>query len=182
MMRGPSSWSVACRKPDDSIAVERHSLPALAERHRWLKWPLFRGCMVLGESLAIGIRALKISATYALDEEEQLSDRQLGWTLTTAMILFSAVFIALPLLGTKLIERAVGDLSTEQPLVFNLIEGGIRLGIFLGYLLLIGQFKDIRRVFQYHGAEHKTIYAYGSGDDLLPAERVAEYSTLDVRG
>ena len=180
-MRGPSSWSVACRKPDETIAVERHSLPKLADRHPWLKWPLFRGCMVLGESLAIGIKALKISATYALDEEEQLSDRQLGWTLTVAMILFSGIFIALPLLGTKFIERFVGDLSTERPLVFNLIEGGIRLGIFVGYLLLIGQFKDIRRVFQYHGAEHKTIYAYENGDELVPEDIDRKYSTLHVR-
>ena len=181
MMRGPSSWSVACRKPDETIAVERHSLPALAERHRWLKWPLFRGVMVLGESLSIGIRALKISANYALEEEEQLSDKQLGWSLGMAMVLFSAVFIVLPVLGTKLVENVVGDLSTERPLLFNLVEGGIRLGMFLGYLLLIGQFKGIRRLFQYHGAEHKTIYAYENGDDLIPKEIDDKYPTLHVR-
>jgi uncharacterized protein YqhQ len=181
MMRGPASWSVACRKPDESIAVERHPLPSVAQRHPWLKWPLVRGCLVLGESLAIGIRALKISANYALDEEEQLSDKQLGWTLGTAMIVFSAVFIILPVLGTRLIESLVGNLSEEQPLVFNLIEGGIRLGMFLGYLLLIGQIKDIRRVFQYHGAEHKTIYAYENGDPLDPQLIDDKYSTLHVR-
>ena len=181
MMRGPSSWSVACRKPDETIAVERHSLPTLAERHKWLRWPLFRGVMVLGESLAIGIKALKISANYALEEEEQLSDKQLGWSLGMAMVLFSAVFIVLPVLGTRLIEGLVGDLSTDRPLLFNLVEGGIRLGMFLGYLLLIGQFKDIRRVFQYHGAEHKTIYAYENGDDLVPSEIDEKYPTLHVR-
>ena len=181
MMRGPTSWSVACRKPDETIAVERHELPSLASRHSWLKWPLFRGVMVLGESLAIGIRALKISANYALEEEEQLSDRQLGFTLGTAMVLFSAIFIVLPVLGTRLLEQFVGDLSTERPLVFNLVEGGIRLGMFLGYLLLIGQFKDIRRVFQYHGAEHKTIYAYENGDELIPKEIDDKYPTLHVR-
>ena len=181
MMRGPSSWSVACRKPDETIAVESHDLPGLAERHKWLKWPLFRGVMVLGESLAIGVRALKISANYALEEEEQLSEKQLGWTLTMAMIFFSAIFIVLPVLGTKLIEAMVGDLSTERPLLFNLIEGAIRLGMFVGYLLLIGQFKDIRRVFQYHGAEHKTIYAYENGDPLDPKQIDEKYSTLHVR-
>ena len=180
-MRGPSSWSVACRKPDETIAVERHPLPTLAERHKWLKWPMFRGCVVLGESLAIGIKALKISANYALEEEEQLSDKQLGWTLATAMILFSAIFIVLPVLGTKLIEGVVGDLSTERPLLFNVIEGSIRLGMFLGYLLLIGLFRDIRRVFQYHGAEHKTIYAYENGDALVPKEIDEKYTTLHVR-
>jgi uncharacterized protein YqhQ len=181
MMRGPASWSVACRKPDESIAVERHPLPSIAQRHPWLKWPLVRGCLVLGESLAIGIRALKISANYALEEEEQLSNRQLGWTLGMAMIFFSAVFIVLPVLGTRLIENLVGDLSADQPLVFNLIEGGIRLGMFIGYLLLIGMLKDIRRVFQYHGAEHKTIYAYENGDPLDPKMIDDKYSTLHVR-
>jgi uncharacterized protein YqhQ len=181
MMRGPASWSVACRKPDETIAVELHPLPSIAERHRWLKWPLLRGCVVLGESLAIGIRALKISANYALEEEEQLSDKQLGWTLGAAMIFFSAVFIVLPVLGTRLIENLVGNLSEDQPLVFNLIEGGIRLGMFFGYLLLIGQLKDIRRVFQYHGAEHKTIYAYENGDPLDPELIDNKYSTLHVR-
>jgi len=181
MMRGPASWSVACRKPDESIAVERHDLPSIAQRHPWLKWPLLRGCLVLGESLAIGIRALKISANYALEEEEQLSDKQLGWTLGTAMLFFSAVFIVLPVLGTRLIESFIGDLSKEEPFLFNLIEGGIRLGMFVGYLLLIGQLKDIRRVFQYHGAEHKTIYAYENGDPLDPKLIDDKYSTLHVR-
>src|ERR671914_2910412 len=127
MMRGPASWSVACRRPDESIAVERHPLPNYAERHPWLKWPLARGCLVLGESMAIGIKALMISANQALGEEEQLSDKQLGWTLTMAMILFSAVFIALPVFGTRLIENLTGNLSEDNPLVANLIEGGIRL-------------------------------------------------------
>jgi len=183
MMRGPESWSVACRRPEGSIAVEAHPLPSLAERHPWLKWPLARGVMVLGESLTIGIRALMISANHALEEEEeQLSDKQLGWTLGTAMLFFMAIFIVLPVFGTRLIENLSGsDLSEEQPLIFNLIEGAIRLGMFVGYLLLIGQFKDVRRVFEYHGAEHKTIYAYENGDPLIPAEIDRKYPTLHVR-
>ena len=183
MMRGPASWSVACRRPDDTIAVQRHSLPTLATRYPWLKWPLLRGCLVLGESLAIGIKALMISANQALDEEEQLTDKQLGWTLGIAMIFFSAIFIVLPVVGTRLIENldVVGRLSGDRPLLFNLIEGTIRLSMFVGYLLLIGQFKDIRRVFQYHGAEHKTIYAYENGDPLDPALIDSKYSTLHVR-
>jgi uncharacterized protein YqhQ len=181
MMRGPASWSVACRRPDETIAVERFPLPSLAERHPWLKWPLFRGVVVLGESLAIGIKALMISANQALEDEEQLSDKQLGWSLTVAMVLFSAVFIALPVLGARLLENYIGNLSEDRPVVFNLIEVGIRLAIFVGYLLLIGQLKDIRRVFQYHGAEHKTIYAYENGDVLVPAEIDRKYTTLHVR-
>lgn len=183
MMRGPASWSVACRKPDATIAVEKHPLPGLAERHKWLKWPLVRGCVVLGESLAIGIKALMISANYALDEEdEQLSEKQLGWSLGAAMVLFSAVFIALPVLGTRLLENFIGGEGiSERPLVFNLIEGAFRLTMFVGYLLIISQFKDIRRVFQYHGAEHKTIYAYENGDPLDPALIDDKYPTLHVR-
>lgn len=181
MMRGPVSWSVACRKPDDTIAVEKHPLPTTTERHKWLKWPLVRGCMVLGESLAIGIKALMISANYSLEEEEeQLSDKQLGWSLGTAMVLFSAIFIALPVLGTRLVETLIDGLS-DRPLLFNLIEGAFRLSMFVGYLLLISQFKDIRRVFQYHGAEHKTIYAYENGDPLDPGLIDSKYPTLHVR-
>jgi uncharacterized protein YqhQ len=182
MMRGPASWSVACRRPDESIAVERFPLPSLARRYPWLKWPFLRGCLVLGESLAIGVKALMISANQALEDEEQLSDRQLGWTLGTAMVLFSAVFIVLPVLGTRLIESLTG-LGSEghTELVFNLVEGGIRLTLFVGYLLAIGQFKDVRRVFEYHGAEHKTIYAYENGDELEPGEIDRKYPTLHVR-
>jgi uncharacterized protein YqhQ len=182
MMRGPASWSVACRKPDQTIAVVSNPLPTLAERHKWLKWPLFRGCLVLGESLAIGIKALMISANHALEEEEQLSDKQLGWSLGVAMLFFMGIFTALPLFATSLVERLSGsDLSVEQPLLFNIIEGAIRLSIFVGYLAIIGTFKDIRRVFEYHGAEHKTIYAYENGDPLDPAEIDRKYPTLHVR-
>lgn len=174
-------WSVACRRPDLSIAVERFPLPTLQQRHPWLKWPLIRGCFVLGESLAIGIKALMISANKALEEEEnQLSDRQLGWTMTIALIAFTAIFIAIPVFGTRFIERTLG-LQESGRLLFNLIEGSIRLALFVGYLLLIGQFKDVRRVFQYHGAEHKTIYAYENGDPLEPAIIDDKYSTLHVR-
>lgn len=180
MMRGPESWSVACRRPDDSIVVERHELPKMSERHPWLKWPLARGVMVLGESLSIGIKALMISANHALEEEEQVSEKQLGWTLGFAMIMFSAIFIMLPVLGTKLMGNLL-NVSADRDLAYNLIEGAIRLTLFVGYLLFIGQFKDVKRVFQYHGAEHKTIYAYENGDPMEPALIDEKYSTLHVR-
>jgi uncharacterized protein YqhQ len=131
--------------------------------------------------MAIGIKALMISANQAMEDEEQLSEKQLGWTLATAMVLFSAIFIVLPVLGTRLIQNLVSDVAAHNKLVSNLIEGAIRLGMFVGYLLLIGTFKDVRRVFQYHGAEHKTIYAYENGDELEPAEIDRKYSTLHVR-
>jgi uncharacterized protein YqhQ len=180
MMRGASTWSVACRRPDSSIAVESHPLPAATNRYPFLKWPLLRGCYVLAESLAIGMKALMISANHSLDEEEELSDRQLGWTLGLALVAFSAVFIALPVFSTKLLGSAV-ELPERNALAFNLIEGTIRLSLFVGYLLVIGLFKDIRRVFQYHGAEHKTIYAYENGDPLEPEIIDDKYPTLHVR-
>jgi uncharacterized protein YqhQ len=122
-----------------------------------------------------------ISANHALDDaDEELSDRQLAITLGTSLVLFSAIFIALPVLGTRWIE-GLTDISPDNELVSNLVEGAIRLALFVGYLLAIGQMKDIRRVFQYHGAEHKTIYAYENGDDLDPAEIDSNYSTLHVR-
>jgi uncharacterized protein YqhQ len=181
MMRGPDSWSVACRKPDLSIAVAQHELPGWSHRRPYLKWPLFRGCVVLAESLSIGMKALMISANHAMDEDEQLSDKQLTTTLVGATLLFSAIFIVLPVLIAKLIDSASGDLSQNRPIVFSIIEGVVRLGMFLGYLLVIGQFKDVRRVFQYHGAEHKTIYAYENGDPMDPATIDKKYSTLHVR-
>jgi uncharacterized protein YqhQ len=138
--------------------------------------------VVLGESLAIGIKALMISANQALEDEEQLSDRQLAWTLGTAMVLFSAVFIVLPVLGTRLVESLGGfGQAGGSDLVFNVFEGAIRLTLFVGYLLFIGRFEEVRRVFQYHGAEHKTIYAYENGDALEPSEIDRKYSTLHVR-
>ena len=183
MMRGPASWSVACRRPEGSIAVERHPLPTLHERYPILKRPLLRGVLVLVESLMIGVKALMISANQALEEEEeQLTDKQLGITLSVAMAVFMGVFIVLPVFGTRLIENLIAqDLSESKPLYFNLIEGAIRLGMFIGYLVIIGQFKDVRRVFQYHGAEHKTIYAYENGDALVPEEIDKKYPTLHVR-
>jgi uncharacterized protein YqhQ len=181
MMRGPASWSVACRRPDETISVERFPLPTLAARHKWLRWPLFRGCLVLGESLAIGIKALMISANQALEEEEQLSDRQLGGTMATAIVLFSAVFIIVPVLASRALGALAGEGAGQSDLVSNLIEGAVRLTMFVGYLLVIGTFKDVRRVFQYHGAEHKTIYAYENGDELVPEEIDNNYSTLHVR-
>ena len=181
MMRGPASWSVACRKPDLSIAVAHQELPGWSHRRPWLKWPLLRGCVVLAESLSIGMKALMISANHAMDEEEQLSDKQLTTTLVGATVLFSAIFIVLPVFIAKLIDSASGDLSQNRPVIFSIIEGLVRLGMFLGYLFVIGQFKDVRRVFQYHGAEHKTIYAYENGDPMEPAEINRKYPTLHVR-
>jgi uncharacterized protein YqhQ len=193
MMRGPQRWALAVRRPDGGISTEAHGLPWDPADHPWIRKPFIRGVNVVAESLAIGMRALRISAAYSLtggeveggpggsssppERKAQVSERQLGWTMGIAIAVFAAVFIAAPALVTKLGGHVIG---VNSSLGQNLIEGGIRLGLFLGYITLISLIPDIRRVYQYHGAEHKTIAAYENGDPLEP-EVVDRYSTLHVR-
>jgi uncharacterized protein YqhQ len=181
MMRGPQRWALAVRRPDGEISTEAHRLPWSAEDHPWIRTPLIRGIFVLVESLAIGMRALRISAAYSLnsleDGDVEVSERQLGWTMGIAIAVFAVVFVAAPALATKLGGQVIG---VNSSLGQNLIEGAIRLGLFLGYISLISLIPDIRRVYQYHGAEHKTIAAYENGDPLQP-EVVERYPTLHVR-
>lgn len=181
-MRGPQRWALAVRRPDGGISTEAHGLPWSPADHPWIRKPFIRGVNVVAESLAIGMRALRISAAYSLSSETggagvDVSERQLGWGMGIAIAVFAAVFIAAPALVTKLGGHAIG---VNSSLGQNLIEGGIRLGLFLGYITLISLIPDIRRVYQYHGAEHKTIAAYENGDPLEP-EVVDRYPTLHVR-
>lgn len=179
MMRGPRSWAVACRQPTSEIAVQVHSIPSV--KSKFFRLPLIRGAYVLVESMTLGIKALKISAGYALqgstEEEQAAPERAIGWSLGFALVAFSALFIALPAFLSKVGGRAIGVTGDFQQ---NLVEGAVRIGFFLGYIFLISLIPDIRRVFQYHGAEHKTIYAY-ENDDPLDPEVVDNYSTLHVR-
>src|SRR5205814_1889257 len=186
MMRGSQRWALAVRLPDGEIATEVHLLPWYPADHPWVRTPFIRGVNVLVESLAVGMRALRISAAYSISSEAlsergasevEVSERQLGWTMGIAIAVFAAVFITAPALATKLGGHVVGVGSS---LGQNLIEGAIRLGLFLGYVSLISLIPDIRRVYQYHGAEHKTIAAYENGDPLQP-EVVERYPTLHVR-
>lgn len=186
MMRGPVSWAVAVRKPNSEIAVQTHPLPGHNERHRWMKWPFIRGIYVLVESLTIGMRALKISASYHLEDDqeevpqkapEKAPEKALGWSMALAVVFFSAFFIAAPALLSKVGGSRLG---VKGDFLQNVFEGAIRIAFFLGYIYLISLIPDIRRVFQYHGAEHKTIYAYENDDPLEP-EIVDRYSTLHVR-
>lgn len=177
MMRGPRSWGLAVRTPDGQIVSEAHTLAWDPAQHRWLTKPFLRGVHVLVEQLVIGMRALRISAGYSLGQEVEVTDRQLRWTMGIAFAVFAGVFIAGPALAGKLGGRALGVHST---LGQNLVEGAIRLGLFLGYVSAISLLPNVRRVYQYHGAEHKVIAAYEHGDPLVPAG-VDRYSTLHVR-
>ena len=168
MMRAPSAWSVAVRKPDGEIVARRDELARLSERNRWAKIPFVRGIFVLVESLSLGFRALSWSAQKATDEEEEpLTGAQIGWTMALAFVFFAGIFIILPAL-------AAGAVSTESGIIFNVTEGVIRLVLFIGYIWAIGRSKEIARVFEYHGAEHMSIHAYEAGAPLS-IESVARF-------
>lgn len=178
MMRGPKSWAIAVRRPSNEIYIEHNPVKGLAGKYPIFTKPLFRGVAALAEAMTIGVRALSISANQSLDEEEKLTPRQMAFSLTLAFVFFIGVFIVLPTIGVGIFRKKGGG---SRGLVSNLIEGGVRLGIFLGYLTLISFVKDIRRVFMYHGAEHKTIAAHEAGEAQLTPEVVDKYSTLHVR-
>lgn len=160
MMRAPSAWSVAVRQPDGTIAARRNDLPRLSERNRWARVPLIRGMFVLAESLTLGFKALSWSAQVATEEEEKpLTGAQIGWTMALAFAFFAGVFIILPALAAEVVSR-------DSDFWFSVVEGVIRLALFVGYIWLIGRSKEIARVFEYHGAEHMSIHAYEAGEPL----------------
>ena len=171
MMRGESTWAVAVRQPDGEIAVDVREVPGWSEKYRNV--PILRGITGLGESLGLGYRALAWSANKQIPEEEQVSTKVMGWTIVLAALFFSAIFIMIPVFA----GRGLSHLFSGS---FPIMEGIVRLALFIGYLLLVGQMKDIRRVFQYHGAEHKTIAAYENGVELTP-QTAQQFSTAHVR-
>jgi len=171
MMRGASKWAVAVRDRDGSIKVDVRDVPGWAERYSRL--PVVRGVMALVESLGLGYRALTWSANQQVPPEEQVSEKVMGWAVAVAVVAFSALFILLPALA----GRSLGHLFHGS---FPIVEGVARLALFIAYLLVIGRMRDIRRVFQYHGAEHKSIAAYENGVELTP-ETAQQFSTAHVR-
>jgi uncharacterized protein YqhQ len=178
MMRGVSTWSVAVRKPDGDIALSSEPLVSWAKRHRVLRLPVIRGVVALAESLKIGFRALAISANAQIaDEEDQEPIGGVTWGITIALSLVLAIglFFVIPVGATSLIKDELGS-----ALLFWLVEGILRTAIFIGYIVLISRLPDLRRVFEYHGAEHKTISTFEAGDELIP-ERAARYSRLHPR-
>jgi len=185
MMRGPSNWAVAVRKPDGDIAHVHQPISSPMARHRLWRLPVVRGVIALGESLAIGFRALAISANYAAQEERE---GELGpegeppTELTRSQLIFAfAIAIGFAVLLFKvspaLLTDWIGIKSTGQ---FVIIEGLIRVGIFVLYLTVISLLPDLRRVFQYHAAEHKAINAYEAGEELEP-ETVQRHSLIHPR-
>jgi uncharacterized protein YqhQ len=179
MMRGPSSWAVAVRRPDGRISEVEHDVESVALRRRWLRLPVIRGVVALGESLAIGMRALAVSARFSVtDEGEEDASQDLGRFAMIGAFVFAIGFsLLLFKVSPALLTNWINPGTTW---VFLLIEGGIRIALLVAYLVVIGLFGELRRVFQYHAAEHKAINAYEAGAPLEP-EVVQRHSLIHVR-
>jgi uncharacterized protein YqhQ len=178
MMRTPSNWAVAVRKPDGEIAQVCRVITSPMAKRRIFRLPVIRGVIALGESLAIGFRALAISANYAAQTEDEEED----FELSRGQIIFAfAIAIGFALMLFKVGPALITSrLSIETTQWFVVIEGLIRVGIFILYLVLISLLPDLRRLFQYHAAEHKAINAYEAGEELTP-ERVDRFSLIHPR-
>jgi uncharacterized protein YqhQ len=192
MMRSPHAWGIAVRKPSGEIVTHSEPLERPSEQHKWMGWPVVRGVMTLGHAMTLGFRALKFSANAALDEltpadsdgnKDQSKKLEItGWMAGLNMAFSIAFFIFmykyLPLLATTELKR-VNPVFGHQ-ILFNLIDGLIRIAMFLTFVWGVSLWKDIRRVYEYHGAEHKTVYAFENGDPLDTAS-VQKYSTYHPR-
>ena len=175
MMRDAAKTATAVRLPNGEIAVEMHPVTSIRDRYPVLNLPLIRGSVIMVESLVIGMRALSFSAQAAGEEDEQMTKKEIALTILFALVLASVLFIVIPT-GAAHLAAAY----TNDPIVFNLIEGGIRLAVFLLYIWGISWMGGIRRVFQYHGAEHKTIHCYEAGE-ALTVENVQKFPRLHPR-
>ena len=180
MMRGPSNWALAVRKPDGEIAEVNQPIRSVMARHWFFRLPVVRGVIALGESLAIGFRALAISANYAAQEEGD--DGEVQTELSRGAIIFAfAIAIGFALMLFKVTPALITNwLPVETTSWFVIVEGLIRVALFIAYLLVISLLPDLRRVFQYHAAEHKVINAYEAGEELVP-EKVQRFSLIHPR-
>ncbi|HAQ55424.1 MAG TPA: DUF1385 domain-containing protein [Anaerovibrio sp.] len=175
MMRGPEKVATAVRTPDKKIELDIRPVNSISDRFPILKKPMLRGCVSLGESLVMGLRSLSYSAQMAGEEDEQLTDKELAGTIVFAFVMAAVLFVAIPTGAAKLFH-----FITEDPVFLNLMEGALRLLIFVGYIGAISMMKDIQRVFQYHGAEHKTIACFEAGE-ALTVENVKKHTRLHKR-
>ena len=175
MMRSPTKYAIAVRKPDKEIILKIDKLRTLSDKMKFLKWPIFRGIINLIESLVLGLKALTYSAEQATGEEEKINSLEMFFTILIAFGLFIVFFIALPTAMARYLDRYLSNI-----IIYNLFEGLLRISIFITYLFFISRIKDVKRVFEYHGAEHKVIYTYEAGEKLN-VNNVKKYSTLHPR-
>ena len=180
MMRSPSNWALAVRKPNGEIAEVNRPIQSVMARHWIFRLPILRGVIALGESLAIGFRALAISANYAAQEEGE--DGEVETELSRGALIFAfAIAIGFALMLFKVTPALITSwLPIETTGWFVIVEGLIRVSLFVGYLLVISLLPDLRRVFEYHAAEHKVINAYEAGEELVP-EKVQRFSLIHPR-
>jgi uncharacterized protein YqhQ len=186
MMRSPHAWGIAVRKPSGEIVTHSEPLERPSEQHKWMGWPVVRGVMTLGHAMTLGFRALKFSANAALEEmpaddsgkKLEISGWMAGVNMAFSIVFFIVMYKFLPLLATTELKK-VNPIFGEQ-FLFNLVDGLIRIGMFLLFVWGVSLWKDIRRVYEYHGAEHKTVFAFENGDPL-DTGAVQKYSTYHPR-
>ena len=180
LMRSPNFWGMAVRTPAGDLDLRAERFRSITRRSRLFRLPIIRGALSLGETLWLGMKALTLSTNIALGEEEDLSKKEIAFTLAFAAVLGFGLFLVAPVLGTKGVGSLLGQ-SIENPVVFNLVEGVIRIAIFVAYLVGITLIsKDVKRFFAYHGAEHKAIKVYERGEELVP-ENARKLDTSHVR-
>ncbi len=175
MMRGPQYIATAVREPSGSIVIEKEELHTLGEKYPILRKPLLRGCVALYESLLYGMKSLAFSAKASGDEGEEMSNKEIALTMAFSVVVAIILFLALPTYVAKFIPHI-----EDNHFLLNLVEGGIRMLLFLLYIWGISLTPDIKRVFQYHGAEHMTIHAY-EADEELSVDTVRKYTRLHPR-
>jgi len=186
MMRSPHAWGIAVRKPSGEITTHTEPLERLSEKHKWMGWPVVRGVITLGHAMTLGFRALKFSANAALAEAPPTeSGKKIefsGWLAAVNVFISVGFFIFmykfLPLVAATELKK-VSPVFGEQ-VIFNVVDGVIRIALFLLFIWGTSLWKDIRRVYEYHGAEHKTVFAFESGDALSIPE-AQKYSTFHPR-
>ncbi|HTM89964.1 MAG TPA: DUF1385 domain-containing protein [Terriglobales bacterium] len=186
MMRSPHAWGIAVRTPSGEITTHTEPLERLSEKHKWMGWPVVRGVITLGHAMTLGFRALKFSANAALAEAPQPENGKKiefsGWLAAVNVAISVGFFIFmykfLPLVAATELKK-VSPVFGEQ-VIFNVVDGVIRIALFLLFIWGTSLWKDIRRVYEYHGAEHKTVFAFESGDSLSIPE-AQKYSTFHPR-
>jgi len=188
MMRSPHAWGISVRKPDGTISTHSEPLERLSEKHKWMGWPVIRGVMTLGQAMVLGFRALRYSADVALDAmpsqpgEAAKKTEISGWVAALNLIISVGFFIFLykfiPLVAATKLKNMYPTFGNQ--VLFNLVDGIIRIALFLLFIWGVSLMPDILRVYQYHGAEHKTVFAFESRDPLT-VKNAQLYSTFHPR-
>ena len=191
MMRSPKSYSIAVRKPDGTIVVKKDYLPRPADRRALWGYPLLRGIATLGQAFTLGVRALRFSTDQVLSglaakdsskgsaaAPREISTGMMAMNIVVALSVFVLLFKFLPLVLATWLQNYFS--AMQGSLVFSLVDGVIRLGIFILYIVLVSQIRDIRRIFEYHGAEHKVVFTYEAQEDLT-VDNARKHSTFHPR-